>query len=287
MPRRHEPDPLAAAIGRRIRGFREEQGLRLEQVAFAGGLASKGHLSDLEHGRVIPTVTTLRGVAEELGVTLMDLVNVDTTGVRAALFERSRALPESLLARWLEEAATHARSAECSRVSEAAVELVRSSRRSRAMPRGVVPVVELDALVAEPDASPVTKAIGWVKLDARSRALPGAFVARVRGDSMAPRVPDGAYCLFRRPGPGNRRGRVFLVEAPSARSRDEAARGGDTQGEGGAHALRLLERTSVRGEARVTLRSLNPAYPPRTLDPARTPVRVVAELVRVLPSTAS
>lgn len=89
---------------------------------------------------------------------------------------------------------------------------------------------------------------------------------------MAPRVPNGAFVLFRRPGPGNRRGRVFLVEEGGA---------GAPEG-GGAYALKLVETTTVRGQPRVTLRSLNPAHPPRTFDPARTELRILAECVRVL-----
>jgi hypothetical protein len=267
MPRRDEPDPLAAAIGRRIRAFREERGLRLEQVAFAGGLASKGHLSDLEHGRVIPTVTTLRGVAEELGVTLVDLVNVDAGGLRGRLVERSRTAPESLLARWLDEAVSAAPEAAH---GAGGVELLQGARR----PRGAVPVVELDALATGPDAAPATHAIGWVKLDARTRALPGVFVARVREGAMAPRVPDGAYAVFRRPAPGNRRGRVFLVRTPGER------------GEASTCALRLVDTARVAGATRVTLRALDPAHRSRTLDAARDGVHIVAELVRVLGAAA-
>jgi transcriptional regulator with XRE-family HTH domain len=89
---------LAAAIGQRIRAFREACGLRLEQVAFGSGMTSKGHLSDLEHGRVNPTVSTLRAIAGELGVELVDLVNVGSSP-RAALIEASGKVGPELLGR--------------------------------------------------------------------------------------------------------------------------------------------------------------------------------------------
>lgn len=274
MPRRNEPDPLAAAIGSKIKSLREVRGLKLEQLAFESGMTSKGHLSDLEHGRVNPTVATLRGVAAQLGVGLFDLVNVEDSGLRARLVERSRDVPAEVLARWLAEAEALPTGAPAREAStEAPIRIVRGSRP----PRGAVPVVDLEASAGLPLEGGTLEPVGWVKLDAGARALPGAFVAQVRGDSMVPRVPDGAYCLFRRPGPGNRQGRVFLIEDSGGGARDSRW----------AYALTLVERARVKGEPRVTLRALNPAYPPRTLLPARANLRVVAELVRVLPIAAT
>lgn len=51
----------------------------------------------------------------------------------------------------------------------------------------------------------------WVTREARTRFEPGMFVARVQGDSMAPEIPDGAYCLFRQPRTGSRQDRKLLV----------------------------------------------------------------------------
>jgi transcriptional regulator with XRE-family HTH domain len=263
MPRRSEPDPLAAAIGGRIRAFREARGLRLEQVAFESGLTSKGHLSDLEHGRVNPTVATLRAVAEQLGVGVVDLVNVDVASPRGRLIERSREVSEDLLGRWVAEAEALAPAGEA--VSTEAPVIVQGARA----PRGTVPVIELGGAGELFEAGRPPVPAGWMKVDARSRALPGAFVAQVHGDAMAPRIPEGAWALFRRPGPGNRRGRVFLVEACGAR---------DSR----SHTLQFVETTTVRGQSRMVLRGLNPAHPPRVLDAARSGVRIVAEFVRVI-----
>ncbi len=272
MQRRTEPEPLAAAIGARIRALREAQGLRLEQLAFESGMTSKGHLSDLEHGRVNPTVTTLRAVAARLGVTLVDLVNVDDPSVRALLIERSRDVSDDTLRRWIAEVESTPPVARPPVESSARGPKLAIVHAERA-PRGSVPVLELAATGGAFGPSRAAESRGWIRLDPRSRALPGAFVARVHGDSMAPRVPDGAWCLFRRPAPGNRRGRVFLVEE----------RGPGAPEDGGSYSLKLVDTAEVRGRPLVTLRAINPAHPARTLDPTRVDLRIVAELVRVLP----
>ena len=59
MPRRSTPESSALAIGQRIRALREEQGLTQEQLAFESDF-SKGHLSSLERGLVMPTVEACR-----------------------------------------------------------------------------------------------------------------------------------------------------------------------------------------------------------------------------------
>jgi transcriptional regulator with XRE-family HTH domain len=265
MPRRTEPDPLAAAIGRRIRAFREARGLRLEQVAFESGLTSKGHLSDLEHGRVNPTVATLRSVAEQFGVGVVDLVNVEAASLRGRLIERSRDASDEVLARWLAE--VDATTAVGAGEAGDAPDIVTSTRA----PRGMVPLVDLDESGGVFEGTPAREARRWVRVDARTRALPGVFVAQVRGDGMAPRIAEGVFAVFRRPGPGNRRGRVFLVDVCGSDARER-----------GIRALQFVERVTVRGQARVVLRALNPAHPPRVLDPARTELRILAEFVRVL-----
>lgn len=50
----------------------------------------------------------------------------------------------------------------------------------------------------------------WVELPALYRPQPGLFVARVTGDSMNRRIPDGAWCLFRLGAAGSRKGKVVV-----------------------------------------------------------------------------
>lgn len=103
MPRRTKPDALALKIGRRIRELREEAGLTMEQLAYTSELGSKGHLSNLEKGLVMPTVATLETIAEGLGVLVADLVNDPANGDRAKLIELSRTARPALVRRLVRE----------------------------------------------------------------------------------------------------------------------------------------------------------------------------------------
>jgi transcriptional regulator with XRE-family HTH domain len=61
------PPVPASIIAARLRWFRTERGLRLEDVAKRAGY-TKGFLSKIEHGKASPPMTTLLRVAAALGV---------------------------------------------------------------------------------------------------------------------------------------------------------------------------------------------------------------------------
>jgi len=103
MPRRREPDPLAQAVGQRIRQLREEAGLTMEKLAFESELGSKGHLSNIERGLVRPTVQTLQVLADRLGVLLLDLVTFPERDERQRLVDRTRSLPRGTLKKLAKE----------------------------------------------------------------------------------------------------------------------------------------------------------------------------------------
>ncbi len=103
MPRRTKPDALALAVGRRIRALRQEQGLTMEKLAYEIDSGSKGHLSSLEKGLVMPTVATLKAVADRLEVLVADLVNDPRDGDRAKLLELTRGLPPGVLRKLVKE----------------------------------------------------------------------------------------------------------------------------------------------------------------------------------------
>ena len=277
VPRRSTPDPFAAAIGQRVRAMREARGWRLEQLAWSGGRSSKGHLSDLENGRLVPTIASLQGVAQLLGVDVVDLLVDPKQSLRHQLIAASAHLPPATLQRWLDEADAAAATTQAGELAP----VVTIWRGSRA-PRLGVPYIDLVAAAGTIGAgrSVGQDAEAWVKVDAASKKLPGVFAARVDGDSMVPLVPPGSVCVFRRPGPGSRRGRVFLVEHRGAGSPDD----------GGAYLLKQIEK-DPQSEHHVVLRSLNPKRGPLRLDIRRDELRVVAELVSVLgaagPSSSS
>jgi len=69
MARRLEPQQ---ALGRAIRGLREERGLRQHDVAKKANV-NMTHFSRLEHGHINPSWGTVRRVAEALGVRVSEL----------------------------------------------------------------------------------------------------------------------------------------------------------------------------------------------------------------------
>lgn len=93
MPRRSEPDPLALAIGQRVKRLREEAGLTIEKLAYESEFSSKGHLSSLERGLVMPTVSSLQRLADRLGVLVADLVTDPAGSDRERLLHLSREVP--------------------------------------------------------------------------------------------------------------------------------------------------------------------------------------------------
>ena len=103
MPRRRTPDPLAVLVGARIRTLRKEQGLTLEKLAYESELGSKGYLSDIESGRALPTLRTLKVLADHLGLELLDLVTFPEGGERSALVDRTRSASAEQIRRCMDQ----------------------------------------------------------------------------------------------------------------------------------------------------------------------------------------
>jgi transcriptional regulator with XRE-family HTH domain len=103
MPRRKVPDPIALAIGTRIRQLRLERGVTAESMVFEGEVRSKGFLSDIEKGLALPSLITLTQVADSLHVALVDLVTFPEKDERHALIDRTRSLSRGVLRKLLRE----------------------------------------------------------------------------------------------------------------------------------------------------------------------------------------
>ena len=93
----------ALAIGRRIRALRREAGLTQEKLAYESDLGSKGYLSDIEKGLALPTVKTLRVLAERLDVLVLDLVTDPEADPRQKLIDRTRGLTRGTLRKLLRQ----------------------------------------------------------------------------------------------------------------------------------------------------------------------------------------
>ncbi len=67
---------LQIAIGKRIKSIREEKNISQQDIA---GLCNieKSNFSRLEAGNTNPTIYTLSKIAEHLGVSLKDLVDLE------------------------------------------------------------------------------------------------------------------------------------------------------------------------------------------------------------------
>jgi transcriptional regulator with XRE-family HTH domain len=112
MPRRTEPDELSLKIGRRIARFRKELNLTLDELGQRsspqaddedGAGNAKGHLSNLEHGLVRPTIHTLKRLADAMGIGLVDLVVFPEDDVRQQLIDRTRDLTRGSMRKILRE----------------------------------------------------------------------------------------------------------------------------------------------------------------------------------------
>jgi transcriptional regulator with XRE-family HTH domain len=102
VPRR-SPDPLALAIGQRIRHLRHEHGLTLEKLAYESDFGSKGNLSWAERGLHLPSATKLKLLADRLGVHLLDLMTFPEEDERQRLVDLTRGLTRGSVKKLIKE----------------------------------------------------------------------------------------------------------------------------------------------------------------------------------------
>ena len=98
---RKKPDPLAKAVGERIRRLRKERDFNFNAFVGETGLG-RGYVSELERGLVVPSILVLAKVAAALDLTMADLVLGEST--RERLFEQAGSLGERDVRRLLREA---------------------------------------------------------------------------------------------------------------------------------------------------------------------------------------
>jgi SOS-response transcriptional repressor LexA len=96
---------------------------------------------------------------------------------------------------------------------------------------------------------------------------------------MEPRIPDGAWCLFRAPVEGSRQGRILLVEHRDIADPDT----------GGSYTVKRYRSEKGAGDSdswahtAVWLEPLNRAYEPIVIGASEAgDVRVIGELLEVL-----
>lgn len=114
----------------------------------------------------------------------------------------------------------------------------------------------------------------WIETPPDLRLDEDMFVARIRGQSMEPKIPDGSLCVFRRNVVGSRNGRLVLVRNSELADDNQYT----------VKRYRSEKAVSEEGflQTRIRLESLNPAYPSWDLDEEESKYQVMAEFVRVL-----
>jgi len=121
----------------------------------------------------------------------------------------------------------------------------------------------------------------WVELPDSFRINSGQFVARVVGESMNKRIPNGSWCLFNLNPAGTRQGKTVLVQHRSI----------DDPDTGGHYTIKIYESEKVASEdggwrhSRISLKpySSDPSYQPIVLEgESGDEVAVIAEMIAVL-----
>jgi superfamily II DNA or RNA helicase/diadenosine tetraphosphate (Ap4A) HIT family hydrolase/SOS-response transcriptional repressor LexA len=147
--------------------------------------------------------------------------------------------------------------------------LPRGARRNISKARqyvDYVPIYDLNIAAGGwgPESTPEIAA--WLRLSNHT-IRKGYFVAQVHGQSMEPRIPSGAWCLFRPCPAGSRENRLLLVQLRTEHSSDS----------GGRYTVKKYHSTKAPAAAgtwehlEIELQPLNPAY----------------ETIRLTPETAS
>ncbi len=83
-----------------------------------------------------------------------------------------------------------------------------------------VPIFDLDMAAGAFSAEQLPTAGNWVELPEHIRPRDGMFVARVVGESMNKRIPNGAWCLFSANPGGTRTGKIVIVSHRSINDPD-------------------------------------------------------------------
>ena len=146
-----------------------------------------------------------------------------------------------------------------------------------------LPLVPLEAAAGafgDPHALPGESEWNWVRFDTAHPLRRGMFVARVVGQSMEPKIPDGSYCLFKSPVTGTRQGRTVLVQLRDAVDPDTDQR----------FTVKRYRSEKTADEygwrhVSIVLEPINPEFQPIELTTEdEYAVAVVAELVEVIGS---
>ena len=86
-----------------------------------------------------------------------------------------------------------------------------------------VPIYKLEIAAGEFSHQQQVDETDWVELPDSFRPQPGHFVARVVGESMNKRIPNGAWCLFKQEQGGSRNNKIVVVQHRNIQDVDTGA----------------------------------------------------------------
>lgn len=243
---RYKNDLFLKTLGEHCRRLRLQRGYSIDRLSKEGDQLSPASIDRLEKGQADSQILVLQRYADTLGLNILDLF---------AFLKESPDLSKD------------------SRV-------IPYEEGSKA-PLGYVPLYPLKVAagrfsqgIDHTELPPV----GWV--DARLKGnTEDHFASFVTGESMEPKIEDGALCLFRRYTGGTRQNRIFLVQARGLKSHET----------GESFVVKKYLRQTPRRESDedpssvVHLISENPRFPPIVLVGLNDEeIETIAEFVRVL-----
>ena len=83
-----------------------------------------------------------------------------------------------------------------------------------------IPLVDIQAAAGNFSENQLHSELTWVELPRGIKVSDGDFICKVVGESMNKRIPNGAFCLFKRYTGGSRNGLIVLVESTSIQDAD-------------------------------------------------------------------
>jgi SOS-response transcriptional repressor LexA len=116
---------------------------------------------------------------------------------------------------------------------------------------------------------------GWEEAPSDLRLTESMFVARIAGQSMEPRIPDGSLCVFRAGVAGSREGHLVLVEYLGGGTNDRHT-------VKSYHSTKSQQPDGSWQHEMIRLEPLNPEFPAWELKPEENRFRIAAEFVQVL-----
>jgi hypothetical protein len=145
-----------------------------------------------------------------------------------------------------------------------------------------LPLWDMALAAGPPTEDSETGVSEWVEVHASGRRSLGRdfFVARIKGRSMEPDIPDGSLCLFREYKGGSRRGGgIWIIQEL-----------GDSTG-GGMYTLKRYdsdwqETAEGRRQTRITMQADNPEFGQWDLETTGRNYRTIAQFIRVLEDPA-